>query len=620
MPDETRKSLVELEVREKGAEKAAKEIQGIQKTAETLDKELTAIGRGRQLDALVKDFKEVTEAGGDSEEAVKRLNRELTKLGASEDEIRKTARAIGETGSGAGGSSGGGGNAPAAAKFRGAASLIGGGEIVGLIDDLQDLGEGLGELKSAAPGAVDGLLKLAGSMGPGGLLLAGGAAVALGVLALAIKGAGDAAQKNAEIIDATIESRRKFDQSVREGMTTEEAIQAQKDLQAARDDEIALIEDMKRELGVLANERIKTSGATAQRGKEEEAIYQQLLKSQDILSGYDADLNALNIRIEDSAFAANDAATKEQELAEVRQTETPKAIETAANAERDRAREMEKVAREQERKQAEIQRQQEQALREAEQRAEKARSAQENYSKAIKSATTDYTNAVADIGKKRREGEFDIRIAQGRDLDDIQLKNTQDVTKLITDDWRSARDEALQNANEIDDIRREGLKSVSEAYRDGDFKQAFLAKEAAAERIREEERTDQREEALRKTHLADMKDDLKTSLKQEQDARRTASIRSFEDLKLNTQRELDTAATARQRANALAQEARNSDFAQLQGHLQRVSGLYAQHFAGIEGMLTAQGRGARPGGQRPALAGGLSGGSPVATIARIMGR
>ena len=100
--------------------------------------------------------------------------------------------------------------------------------------------------------------------------------------------------------------------------------------------------------------------------------------------------------------------------------------------------------------------------------------------------------------------------------------------------------------------------------------------------------------------------------------RRLAGIRAFEDLKLNTQRELENTSTARQRANAMAAEARNADLAQLSGHLQRMSGLYAQHFASVESMLTAQGRGARPGGAqiaRPALAGQAGG---VATLARII--
>lgn len=551
MVDERSAKLL-LSVESKGVDKSVNDLKGIDREIDKLNKDIR-----QGFDKSVNSVEKLTdEIRGDLVSAIKEADKAADGI-----DIKSP--------------SGGGGNAPAAAKFRGAASLVGGGELVGLIDDFQDLGEGLVELKSAAPGAAQGLMSLASSMGPGGLLLAGAAAVAVGVLALAFKSAGDAAQKNADIINDTIDARRKFDQAVREGMTSQEAIQAQKDLQAARDDELALIEDMKRELGALASERIKTSGGLAQRGKEEEAIYQQLLKSQDILSGYDADLNALNIRIEDNAFAANDTTTAEQELAQVRETETPQAIETAKNAERDRAREMEKVAREQERAAAEAAREQERIAAEQQRRAEQAAAAQQKYADGIKNANTALKQATADINTKLSQGLADNLEGMFRDVTDIATEFRRNTFDMDLKANQAERDALTEHYRDIEDIRDDALKSEQEALREGDFKQAFLAKQAGADALKQEQKETRREGEDRRRALGDERADLLRNAERTRADRMLAFERQNADTRTAAQRELQQATLTRTRALEMNAASYKSELAALGTFLQQRNNLLA---------------------------------------------
>lgn len=551
MAEDTRNAKLNLSVETKNSDKAAKDIQGIGKVAKQLDRDLQGIGKSN---ALAESFREA--------------NKELDKLTA---DIRKdlngalddAAKTAGDIKPG----SSGGGNAPAAAKFRGAASLVGGGEIVGLIDDFQDLGEGLMQLKDIAPQAAEGFSKMASSIGLS-TPVAAGLTIALIAVGAAFAAASAEANKQADVIGSTLDKRRELDKAEREGLTSTDALARIEELNAARIDEADQLADTLAAYDELKPATQSLQDAWKLLSPQEDELANQAGKSQKAIADLDAEIAGLQGRVEDGSLAANDAKAAEQGLAQVRETETPKSIDTAVNAERERAREMEKSARVQERAQQEAQRAQETAAREAQQQAEKAAAAQQKYVDGIKNANTTFKQATADINTKRRTGETDIRISQGRDLDDIELKNNRDLTKLISEDWRSARDEAIQNANEIDDIRREGRKSELEAIREGDFKQLFLAREALKERLQEEVRTDDREGQMRKLHLSDAKDDLKTALSDETSIRRTASQRAMEDLKLSTSRELATAATAKQRSLEMNANNHRAELAQLGQFLQ----------------------------------------------------
>lgn len=653
MAENERKSKVILGVETTGTEKAKKELQGIGKTADILGKELASIGRDRAVDALVKDFRAVSAEGKDAEDAVSRLNRELTKLGATETEIRSVARAISTVEPKPG--SGGGAGAPAAAKFRGAASLIGGGEIIGLLDDFQDLGEGLGQLKGSLkdiPGGVKGAVSALGTAGLVGAIALAGAAI--GAIQQRIA---DDAKKAAGIIDQYADAASFAATHTSEEIKAEIAAEEQrvKGLEAAKkatEDVLRPLEQHVAAMPPLQQAHLEFNTAIGTGGAELKSARDAADAASTAYGEGTKRLDFLTASLDDVSVAANDAAAAEKKLAQERtqsilDTADAAGRETAAirqaddasyesnlarvgaiddetaaiNAQldvlkssgdtseavtgkiesltaqlgalggeadyinstalaasklRDEAKKAAKDAEDAEKK----------AIADHERNVEQAAAAQEKYSDSIKNATTNFKNAVEDIGTKRRTGAEDIGTSERRDLFDIELKNNRDLTKLISEDWRSARDDAIKNAHEIEDIRDEGLKASREALQDGNFKEAFLAKRDAAERIALEAKTDDREEQMRKLHLQDAKDDLKTALRDESSLRRTASQRAFDDLRLSSQRELETAATARQRAVSLGIEARNSEFAQLQGHYQRLTKLQQNYFAGVEQMAS----------------------------------
>lgn len=617
MAEETRNAKLLLGVETKGSDKASKALEGIGKTAATLDKELASIGRGRQLDSLVGDFKAITKEGKAADEAIEKLNRELTKLGASENEIRGVARALSETGS-AGGSAGGG-NVPAAAKFRGVASMVGGGELVGVVDDIQDAVEGIGQLGGTLSGVLAPALS-SGAVGMAAFLLPLAALSAVVVaVGFAVKGAVDEIQKQNKRLEQELTAERSALEAAFSGATVSEAtaqidqynnmISAQTEFlsrnegkAAARFDELVKAEE--KATGFLADltTRIRTLFGL----NDVNTVTGAIEKSKEARDTAIAGEKEWREEVEAGSFKADEAAQKETVLADAR-ADTGKATSVAADAEKEQAKAVEKAQQEQDK-----------AQQDAEQRAEKATAAQTKYNEAIASAGETLKQATADINTKLKQGEDDIRISQGRDLDDIQLKNNKDVTKLISDDWRSARDDAFKNADEIDDIRREGLKSQKEAIREGDFKELFLSREATKERLDEEKRTDDREEQMRKIHLSDAKDDLKTALRDETSIRRNASLRQMEDLKLGAQRELQQATTAKMRAL----EANNAYYAAELRQLGSFNTQRLQMNAQANQQLLQQGGGSRARAGNTQSSTGISGQSTIdmSGVAGFVGR
>jgi hypothetical protein len=554
MANDTRKAKVILEVEEKGAKEASNAIEGIGKGATSLQKELGRLSRVADLDNLGREFGQLARETGDVGKAVADLTEKLEGLGATQGEIQGVARAFHDAQSGSAGGLGGSGNAPAAAKFRGVAGLVGGeaaSNVVGVIDDVQDAFEGLSAAASAAPGALSAA---ASALGPVGLGLAAVAAVA----AAAFIAASQDIQKEAQKIDEISKSRLSLSQRLPDLTQGEATAELERnaevrqnllrDVQRAEQEYNKFLEghtDLEQDLLRVGDAR-------------EDALAKAVDDAKKALQSLETDSETLQEALDEGRVKADEVTQAEQKLAETRTTETKKAIDDTAKAEQERARAAEKAAAE------------------AQQQAEKTAQAQEKYASSIKNIGRQFKEATADIGTKRKQGEFDIRIGLGRDLDDIFLKNTQDITKLIKDDWRSARDEAFKNADEINDIRDEGRKSELEAIREGDFKQLFLSREATKDRLAQEAKTDQREQQLRERHLADAKDDLQTSLKQEQDIRRTAAVRSLADLNLNADRELAQARTAKQRSLAMAAEAYNAELKQFGAYLQARQQLQGQ--------------------------------------------
>lgn len=551
---DTRDAKLRLGVETKGVDKSVNDLKGLD----------------REIDKLTKDIRQGFDKSVNSVEA---LTDEIRgDLVGALKEADKVASGIEVKSGGSGG-----GNAPAAAKFRGAASLIGGGEIVGLIDDLQDLGEGLVQLKSAAPGAVDGIMKLASSIGSGGLLAAGAAGIALVALGLAIKSFADEQAKAQAVIEGIVDAQREIDQKINAGATTA-------DLNAERELLIKNLEDEKRrlkDLNAQYDAQFKGAGTEGEGFVDpfvqllsgaEEGLANSINKTGDNIGKLQSQIDALNNGYKDSDLAANDAKTSEQELAQVRQTETPRAIDSAANAERERA----KVLRDQERAVEQQARAQEQANREQQQQAEKAAAAQTKYNEAIASAGTQLKQATADINTKLSQTLSDSLTGLFRDVSDLSEQFRRDTFDADLKANQAERDALTDHLRDIDDIREEGRKSEREAIQEGDFKQLFLARQSGSDALRQEQKETQREGEDRRRGLQDERGDLLRASQRERSDRQLAYERTNADSRTAAQRELQMAQTARTRSLEAAANAYRAELAQLGQYLQQRNALQQQ--------------------------------------------
>lgn len=343
----TRNAKLILGIEVKGAEKTSGQIVNIAKSANTLREALAKSARTDELAALTADMAKFAAETGDTEEAVKRLNVALAKIGANEDEIRGVANAFeaqrkAASQVNAGGSSGGGGT-PAAAKFRGAASLVGGGEIVGVIDDLQDLGEGFSQLATQG-GKLGGTLvnALTPAMGAtaAGAAVAGAAfaaaAVAIVAIGVALKTFQEGLKDSQELLDSTFEGQRKVQEAIRSGLTTNEAIERQAELQATITDETnnrTLAEQKYKEAFADSVEQL---GEGATRALDLAGAFDPLKKEIDTADGIvkdaTAEVNFLGQALEGGKLAANDMKAAEEELKKQRDKEAGAILARAQQA------------------------------------------------------------------------------------------------------------------------------------------------------------------------------------------------------------------------------------------------------------------------------------------------
>lgn len=553
MVDERSAKLL-LSVESKGVDKSVNDLKGIDREIDKLNKDIR-----QGFDKSVNSVEKLTdEIRGDLVSAIKEADKAADGI-----DIKS------------GGSSGGGGNLPAAAKFRGAASLVGGGELVGLIDDFQDLGEGLVELKSSAPGAAQGLFSLAASMGPAGLLAAGAAAVAVVALGAVLKTFADERAKEAETVRGIIEANKSARTKAIDGATTadfEKEIERMAQLRQLEVDQIAenarLFEKQFTDDGIVNT--LATSLSTV-----DDELATSTANSEAAIKKYDIEMQAHRLVIDEGRTAINDTKVEEQALAEVRQNETPKAIETATNAERDRAREMEKVAREQERAAAEAAREQERIAAEQQRRAEQAAAAQQKYADGIKNANTALKQATADINTKLSQGLADNLEGMFRDVTDIATQYRRDTFDMDLKANQAERDALTEHYRDIDDIRDDALKSEQEALRDGDFKAAFLAKQAGADAIKQEQKETLREKSDRTRALGDERADLLRNAVQTRADRMLALERQNADTRTAAQRELQQATLTRTRALEMNAASYKAELAALGSFLQQRNNLLA---------------------------------------------
>jgi hypothetical protein len=618
MADDTRKSIVELEVREKGADKAAKAVANVGNSAKVLDKD---------LDRISKDIR----SGFDSAAvSIDKTADSLRDAGKAADDYESRIKRIKE-----GGADFSGDVASSSAGLRGAVDVFSGGN-GGAVSDLLEVGEALADVGEFAPLAATQLGTLVANLGPVGIGLAAVAAVA----AIAVAGLAAEQQKAADAIEAELEAQRSLREKLNSGATTQDLIADLDELREAREREAQAVEDnTKRYQDEFTDEGFVDFRAFS---ADEQKLADDIETSRKAVVDYDAQIVELEAAIKSNAAATNDAAEAEKKLAEERTQATLDSAAAAgqeiaakrraddASYEQNQARinaidderaaleaqlsvlqasgdtseavagQIEKLTgqlgalggeadyikntaleaskqRDAEKKaikEAEASR--EKAAREAEQAAQKSAAAQETYSKAIADAGRTFKQATEDINTKLKQGLADNLTSLFRDSADMAESFRRDTFDQDIKAQQSEREALIGHYRDVEDIRDDALKSESEALRDGDFKQAFLARQAGIEAVRNEERDTARERQDRQRAAMDERADFLRNNQRERTDRQQAYKRQNADLRTNAARELQAASTNKQRQLAMAQESYSSELRQLSQFYQQRNQIMAQ--------------------------------------------
>jgi len=155
------------------------------------------------------------------------------------------------------------------------------------------LGVSIGQLAVAAP-------------------IAGVAIVAMG---LAFKNFTNNAKEQADRLNAVADARRKVGQDIAGGLTTEGADKRQTELTRLREEEEKNLADLQ----AAYDNNVKSQNAlfegVIRLTPQEQALADQIEKSEAAIAGYTTEQQALNVAHEDGSLAANDAAEAEKRLA-----------------------------------------------------------------------------------------------------------------------------------------------------------------------------------------------------------------------------------------------------------------------------------------------------------------
>lgn len=252
------------------------------------------------------------------------------------DKAFAASRAAAKATSDAGGRGGaaGGGNVPAAAKFRGAASQIGGGEIVGLIDDLQDLGEGLVALRSSIKDLPAAAKAVVSAVGAGNLGMVGVIAAAAIAITLIQQQVAAQTAKTRGVIDSLTEVASLAATGTTESITA--AIQEQESsirgLEAAKKtagDVLAGLEAGIQQLNPAQRAILEFNTAIGTGGAELKAAREAADAATKAYNEGTIGLDGLKGALDDASVAANDLAAEEKKLAEER---TKAVLDSAAAA------------------------------------------------------------------------------------------------------------------------------------------------------------------------------------------------------------------------------------------------------------------------------------------------
>lgn len=630
MADQRTAKLI-LSVETKGANEASASIKQVGTGATTLQQELGKISRADQFQKIAVEMGTLARKTKDVGGAVAELDKRLKELGANKDEIAGVAGAFDSAQSGA---SGGGGNR--LASFGNQLRSLPSTQIPGLgigtdaIANVLRLGGALGgvsEKVGLVTTVATALTPALGATAAGivGITVAAAPFVlAIAAIGLALKALGDQAAKEADTINSIIDAQRSVAQDIANGLTTDEAEEKLRVLNAERKAEADLLAKNQQ----VYRENIENQGALTAVIKAtsgaEEALSGQIATSTENVTNYDTQIAALTLATQNGSLAANDAAEAEKRLAEERSKNALASADTAgkelaaqqkalAATEEQNTKRLESIDNEKEVIQRQIDVLTEsgvtsedvtakiaalngqlgslgkesdfiketalavsrendaakKAVKDREDAEKKAAQQAEQYTKAVQSATTAYKNSVQDIGTRLRQTLADNTAKLNRDLIDLSTKQTRDEYDLQLKANRAERDVYQDQQRDLLKIQKDGDKSLRDALQEGDFKAAFIAKRDTAEQINEAQQDAQAEAQQRRQDSQDAFEDLRRANERQRSDRMLNYERQNVDARTAQDRELQQARLTRQRALQVASEGQNAELKMIAGYWQQ---------------------------------------------------
>lgn len=603
-----------------GAKRVVEDVEKVEQETRTLQSELAKIARASAIDQLAVKYGIVAKKTKDATTAAQQLNEELKRINATEGEISGAASSFSQT------ASSGNRLARIGSELRALPSTqvpglgIGTDQVASILrlsGALGQVSEKVGVVTTVATALTPALGATAAGIA-GIAVAAAPFVIALAGIGLALKALADQAAEEAAAINAIVDAQRSVAQDIANGLTTVEAEEKLKTLNAQRQAEADLLAKNQRIYDENINNAGALSGVLKLTSGAEQALSDQIAKSKENIEGYDTSINSLTQATENGSLAANDAAEAERKLAEERSKAALTSADNAGKeiAARNRAdaatgdaneKRLKTIIDEKEEIQAQIdvleksgittdevtnklaalkdqlgllgkesdyisstalaaskaRDAEKQAEKDAEDASKKAEQAQEQYTKSVQSATTAYRNSVQDIGTRLSQTLQDNTLKLNRDLTDISTKYNRDEYDLQIKANRAERDALQSQMDDLADIRRNAAKDEQEALREGDFKALFLAREKGAETLQEEAEAAERTRAKRQQSNQDALEDLRRANERQRADRITGYERANADARTAQQRELQQAALTRQRALQVASEGLNAELKQL---------------------------------------------------------
>lgn len=402
---------------------------------------------------------------------------------------------------------------------------------------------------------------------------------AIGGLILILKAIGDAAEEAGKRVQDEIDADREgariaqeireFERNAdREGAQAKlEQLQLEQELdQAALDSAREHAEAIKKEyeaLGAAFNPQRR-----AELGKEGQVAEENVKKNQELVEARQREIDALTNAIP----GIKDAKAEEEALAAAREggTDAAKAAEKA---------------------EASRQKAVEDAERQIQQAQEKAQAAQDNYNKAVQDAARTARNAAQDVRTKLRDALIDLGTNARRQAVDDAIQQNQEVADLR----RKQYDDEMKAIRDHNRALRDVIKNAGREQQDLLAERDFLALDQLSKRTEREieDQAQAQKDAELERQFAD-REELRQARQQYDRLRQERAMdfsRQLQDTRQNAERELRDVQTAKRRQLEQARDALNNELEMARRGIETKLQLEARYWQQSAAMIPGAGGG-----------------------------